>query len=336
VIVKLPRPASVGARSCAVLSLLFHPKLPLLYAWQDAEPAPGSGFPVAEDPALKDFEHLFVIALDGPAPEAILTLCRGQQFAIGGRAGTLALDDGPARLFVPNLLYDKGSDLSAGVGWFHLAADGLPVEGDEQPKTPPPAGARPARLAALKAALAAGKPVGAFRSTPPKIYGFHGYPCGAGIVPFGRDVILACGPFGAITWNNADRAARGCVFLLPVNFVTYYCTRLTVHPTLPVVYVSAVGYTYLYRMAHADGFITLGPQVVRLEGAAVRTPPVVMARRNAVAVGSTGVVYVAALDAEGRFKDEEGVQINVMSPNVDALAYSEKYDRLYVPVEGKR
>src|SRR5262249_23197112 len=93
IVIKLPRSAFLDKRSSFVFSLLFHPKLPLLYAWQDAEPVAGGVS--AEDPALKDFDHLTIITLDGPAPQLALSLARGQRFAIGGRAGSLALQAQP-------------------------------------------------------------------------------------------------------------------------------------------------------------------------------------------------------------------------------------------------
>lgn len=333
VVIKLPRSAFLDKRSCFVFSLLFHPKLPLLYAWQDAEFPPGGVS--ADDPALKDFDHLFVITLDGPAPQLALSLARGPRFAIGGRAGSLALDAQATRLYVPNLLHDRGADLTSGIGWFHLAPDGLPIDGDDEPplKTPP-SGDRAARFNGLRAALAANKPVGAFRGTPRAIYGLQACPCGAGILPIDRDVFLACGPFGLVTWNGADRAARANVFLTPVNFVSYYVSRMSAHPTLPVVYVSAAGYSYVYRLEHADGYITLAPQVVHIYGTDLQTAPVILTKRNLLAFGTkANAFYMVHTDAAGRIKSDEGMVITVFSKTTEALAYSERYGRLYVAVE---
>jgi hypothetical protein len=136
-----------------------------------------------------------------------------------------------------------------------------------------------------------------------------------------------------MTWNLADRRARCQVFLMPVNFVTYYCTRLAAHPTLPVLYVTMSGYPYAHRVEHADGYVTLAPQLLHLEGASLKTHPVVLAKRNLVAWGTATAVYLAAIDAEGRFKDEKGTVVIVPGTGVAELAYSEKFDRLYVAVE---
>src|SRR5204862_6798914 len=124
---------------------------------------------------------------------------------------------------------------------------------------------RAARVAALKTAVAANKPIGAFRHTPEKTYGFSWHPCGAGFIPYSRDVFIACGPYGPVTWNRGDRRAQAQVFLMPVNFTTYYCTRITAHPTLPVVFATMAGYPWVHRVEHVDGYITLAPQVVQIE-----------------------------------------------------------------------
>jgi hypothetical protein len=344
VVVKLPRPATLAAREAYPLSLVLHPSLPLLYVWQEVEGLKGDPVPPT-DPAWKDFDHLLIYSLDGAAPELLLSLCRGPQFHTGTTAGALCLDLAHGRLFVPNLRFgDKNPpEKGGGVGWFALAGDGLPVAGGEEPakvETPAaPAKAaadRPARLAALRALVTAGKPLGAFRHTPPGSYGFGALPAGAGFVPISKDVFLACGYLGPMTWNLADRRARCQVFLMPVNFVTYYCQRLAAHPNLPVLYVGMAGYSYAHRVEHADGYVTLAPQVLHLEGTVLKTPPVVLTKRNLVAWGTSTAVYLAAIDAEGRFKDEKGLQVNVPNTTPTAIAeiaYSEKFDRLYVAVE---
>lgn len=340
VVVPLPKPATLAARETYPLSIIFHPSLPLLYVWQEVEALKGDPMPPA-DPAWKDFDHLHIYALDTAIPELLLSLCRSSRFHTGTVAGTLCFDGATGRLYVPNLRYGKINPPEyAAVGWFSLGGDGLPVAADEEPVKPEPAVARekaaadrPARLAALRTALAADKPVGAFRQTPDKTYGFHAFPCGAGFVPISRDVFIAAGPFGPVTWNAADRRAQALVFLMPVNFVTYYCTRMTSHPRLPVVYATMAGYPYANRVEHADGYLTLAPQVAHIDGAALRTGPVVLTKRNLIAWGSTGAVHIAGIDAEGRFKAEGGLQVTVPSATVDGLAYSEKFDLLYVAVE---
>jgi hypothetical protein len=337
---KLPRPATLGKRAAYPLSLAFHPSLPLLYVWQDIEALKGDPVPPA-DPAWKDFDHLLVYAVDKAAPELLLSLCRGSRFHTGCVAGSVHPDAAGGKLYVPNLRFGpKNPPDGAGVGWFSLDGDGLPVAGDEEPKkagpvlTPEKAAAgRAARVAALKAAVAADRPVGAFRHTPEKTYGFGGPPSGTGFIPYSRDVFIAGGLFGPVTWNAADRRAQAQVFLMPINFVSYYTTRTAAHPTQPVVFVSVAGFSYAHRIEHAEGYLTLAPQVALLEGATLKTPPVVMGKRNLVAFGGPGALYLAPIDAAGKFKVGPGMSVAVPAAVAEGLAWSEKFERLYVAVE---
>ena len=231
VVVKLPKPAALATRDTYPLSLAFHPSLPLLYVWQEVEGLKGDPVP-PDEPAWKDFDHLLIYAID-KEPELLVTLCRGQPFHTGNVAGSLGLDVANGLLYVPNLRFGKKNPPEGGaVGWFHLGGDGLPVEGDTVPDkveavvpVAKAATTRAARAAALRTATTAGKPVGAFRHTPENTYGFGWHPSGAGFVPISRDVFIGCGPYGPVTWNGGDRRARAQVFLMPVNFTSYYTTR---------------------------------------------------------------------------------------------------------------
>ncbi|HKB36538.1 MAG TPA: hypothetical protein VKD72_08800, partial [Gemmataceae bacterium] len=282
IVVKLPKPAGLATRDTYPLSLAFHPSLPLLYVWQEVEGLKGDPVP-PDEPAWKDLDHLLIYAID-KEPELLVGLCRGQLFHTGTVAGSLGLDVANGRLYVPNLRFGKKNPPEGGaVGWFNLGGDGLPVDGDTVPEKVEPvvaaakaATTRAARAAALRIAAAAGKPVGAFRHTPENTYGFGWHPSGAGFVPISRDVFIGCGPYGPVTWNGGDRRARAQVFLMPVNFTSYYTTRIVAHPTLPVIFATIAGYPWAHRVEHADGNITLAPQVVQLEGATLRTPPVVL------------------------------------------------------------
>jgi hypothetical protein len=57
-----------------------------------------------------------------------------------------------------------------------------------------------------------------------------------------------------------------------------------------------------------------------------------MGKANKIAVGGQWAVFVVPLDDEGRFKPER-VQQKVGVSLVEALTYSDKFDRLYVAVE---
>src|SRR5262249_44866516 len=213
VFLKLPKPATLAQREVSPLSLVFHPTLPLLYVWQDVKALPGDPIPL--DPvAWKDLDHLLIYSVQKAAPELLLSLCRGQTFQTGNIAGSLHVDVAGGRLYVPNMRFGEKNppEKGSGVGWFALAGDGLPIAGDDEPARaePPSTSAKafaawPAHLTALRALLAAGKPVGAFRHTPPDSYGFGAPPAGAGFLTISRDVFITSGYLGPMTWNLADR-----------------------------------------------------------------------------------------------------------------------------------
>ena len=338
VVVKLPRPATLADRNAFPMSVVCHPTLPLLYVWQEVEMAKGNP---PTDPAWADFDHLHIYALDTPVPELLLSHCRGIRFQTGTVSGALGLDVSHGRLYVPNVRFgEMNPPDSWGVGWFNLAGDGLPIEIDDEPADAEPpaavdraAAVRATRTTTLRAIVAASKPVGAFRHTPPNTYGFHDRNSGAGFVPVNRNVFVAGGSFGPVTWNSADRAARAQVFLMPVNFASYYVTRIARHPNLPVIFVTMASYSYAHRIEHADGNLTLAPQVLHLVGTTLRTPPVVLTKRNLVAWGGLSAVPLAHIDAAGKFTSEQGIQINFPNMEIGGVAYSEKFDRLYVAVE---
>jgi hypothetical protein len=118
-------------------------------------------------------------------------------------------------------------------------------------------------------------------------------------------------------------------FLVNDSLRKYY---LTAHPRLPVFYVTPMGNTYTLRFEHADGFVTLVPLQAELPGSAVTGPPLFMARRSKLVFPSNGLVFTVGLDHQGRFRQERGRAL-VPNPTVEAIAYSEFHDRLYVAVE---
>src|SRR5262249_39203689 len=114
--IKTPRPAHLGPRRHYVPSLLFHPRLPLLYVWQAVE-ASKADRPPDVAPAWKDFDHLLVYSLDGANPELILSMARGPGFLVGVAAAALTLDAAAYQLFVPNVRHFKDNTYEgAGVG----------------------------------------------------------------------------------------------------------------------------------------------------------------------------------------------------------------------------
>jgi hypothetical protein len=302
--ITLPRPAGLEKLANYPLALVFHARLPLLYVWQDIG-NPTTPMP-AEEQNLAKLDHLLIYRVDEKEPRLLQSLGHGPEFIRGHKAGAIVLDAKATRLYVPNL-YPPGVKPEAAypsVGYFRLDADGLPLRADE------------------------GK---VHQPGPEGLAGVPGYPCGVSFIPISDDVVIVGGGYGPITWDMKDPRVRfQSVFVHDI--AAYYTTRLAGHPTLPVMFFGMIGYGYFGRIEHVDGSLTLAPQLVTLEGAAFGTPPVVVARHSQVAFGGVNKVYLLTHDAQGRFTKQR-VQAAVTNPSVEALVYSEKFDRLYVAVE---
>jgi hypothetical protein len=312
VTVTLPRPPALDGLPNYPICLAFHPKLPVLYVWQDAALLKPPPEPV-KHPGFATFDHLLVYSVAGVEPRLLASLARGDEFSQSVRAGSVALDAAAKRLYVPNLLILDQPDTPAAVGCYRLGDDGVPMP-------PDPTTAKP------------GEPIKLFKRMRHGAYDLTGTPVGQGFIPVSDDVVIVGGLYGPTTWDmSSSRAAFGGVTLYPYVGAGYY-SRIIGHPTLPVVYSFAIGLQFLGCIEHSEGFLTLMPQWSAADGIVCRSSPVILARHNQIAVGGEGHVYLFDLDAKGKFKGTR-VQAIVASPNVEALAYSEKFDRLFVPIE---
>src|SRR6185437_3131891 len=135
--------------------------------------------------------------------------------------------------------------------------------------------------------------------------------------------------YGPLTWDMENRRGKFAMnFLRDLRFGQQ---RLVGHPTAPVIYIASLGDPIAVRMEHADGYLTLLPQRLTIKDAVLASLPVVMTKGNALALGGASKVYVAKLDGDHFAGPVTCVTVN--SPAVEALTYSEKFDRLYVAVE---
>ena len=91
--IKLPRPNGLGKYVNYVTGIGFHPKLPLLYVWQDIN-VNYSNPPPPAPAEIKNFDHLHIFNVAGEAPELLVSLCRGPDFIYGQQAGGIAVDGG--------------------------------------------------------------------------------------------------------------------------------------------------------------------------------------------------------------------------------------------------
>jgi hypothetical protein len=343
--IKLPRPSTLARLPNTPTGLAFHPTRPLLYVWQDVElpRTPQNTYapllPV-EEAALPELEHLFIYRLEAGKPTLLVSLCRSPDFVWGRPQGSVCVDPAGERLYVPNLRGDLKNPKVNGTiaGSYALDAEGLPVIGKEPegPRTagPPDPKAADAAARAIAAAGAAGRPVLPQRVTPYNGEIAPDLPAcstGLGFVPLSRDRVLFGGyhDCALATWTPEDRRVRLNLVQTPDGY-TYHFPAL--HPRLPVLFIVSLNTPTLYRLEHVDGQLTLTPQRVDFAGANLHTPPVVLARHNLLALGSHGRLLLVPLDANGRLKAER-TQVPVGNQPVEALAYSEKFDRLYVGVE---
>jgi hypothetical protein len=106
----------------------------------------------------------------------------------------------------------------------------------------------------------------------------------------------------------------------------------TLHATLPFLYATSSGTDSVFRVGHSEGFLTGLPLQIQLPGTKLTSAPAVLTKSKKLAVGGYYHVYTVGLDDAGR---PEGAvtRVRVLNPQVRALIYSERFDRLYVGVE---
>src|SRR6187397_2036964 len=93
-----------------------------------------------------------------------------------------------------------------------------------------------------------------------------------------------------------------------------YRYRVSAHPTLPFVYISIVTYDgHLMCFEHADGYLTLTPQVLFVDPLVSYTPPLPIPKKSQVAIGGASKICLIDIDAQGKFL-AKGVQMTVNNP----------------------
>ncbi len=341
-LLKLPKPAGLVNYPTYVTGLAFHPKLPLLYVWQDIEfPKDDQRAPLplaaADAQAMAEFDHLLIYDMDKPQPALLASMARGSRYAYSRMAGSLAVDPAGDRLYIPNIASTSKHPALAKnlttIGSYVLHPDGLPLIGPLPGGNAPFNGDRAAHLAAIGADRAA-LPQRIAPESGVQFYGETAVGSGIGFVPLGRDIVWT-GAYhhnALVSWTPENRQCRIQCYRLASNH-TYKLPAG--HPNLPLVYLSDLGSPYLYRFQHAEGNFTLLPQRAELEGVHLMSAPVVLAKPKKVAVGGTHRLYLVSVDEKGRFKPERR-QMLVGNRSVEAVAYSDKFDRIYVGVEKRK
>ncbi|NBV23231.1 MAG: hypothetical protein EBS05_15090 [Proteobacteria bacterium] len=316
--ITLPKPAVLATNVNYPLGLQFHPKLPLLYVWQDINGPPGDK--QENHAAFKnhlEFDHLLLYAVKDGALELIQTGARGTGFHCGLPAGTVGLDAEAKTLFVPNALGATWDE--AGIGSYELDDQGLLVDQDK-PST------ESGKVKGLKTA-----PKNRFERRVVLLQRkrtHRYYPSGAGWVT-GSEAMIMGGYSGCLvidfnqgnlrqTWFNLPDAVGNCV--------------IAGHPQAPAVYLCLQNTSRLFQIAHSDGFVSLLPQAAVVTGARLTGAPVVLTRQSQVGVGDARSLHLFGLLPDGRL-DGKVDQLPLPAAQVRGLAYSEKHGRLYVSVD---
>ena len=341
--ITLPRPQSLDEFENRPLSLLFHPKLPLLFVWQDIgkfhEASP------EERIVFDEFDHLLIYAVDAGSLRLEAAFGRGPQFGHSQSLGFMATDPRGGRLFMPNLrdTNDKRNIYLTGracVGYYDLDDEGMPKR---------------TRVRAKGKLDHRGLQEFEMRVRPTRTDVGHirDYPAGLGFVAPNQDVVLVGGIMnGPAVWDTRNRRAPIAIFRMPHPEKDYVDGSepgpqspvkeivgiendniIGPHPTLPIIYGATLDGSVLYRIEHAGGYPIMIPELISISGARFQSAPLVASATNSrLVVGAENSLHVVALDDEGRFAGSAD-RIEVANPRLRTMAYSRKFDRLYVGVE---
>lgn len=319
--VLLTKAAGLEKVTVRPLSLVFHPKLPLLYVWSDVFTQPPNT-PI-EKLVYDKYDHLSVFKIANSQLQLVGTFGHGPDFSQGKTLGNIAIDPQGTRIFLPNLRDPKTGFVD--IGFLDLDKDGIPVS-------------VPVTIPGALDAFGVEKQELQHRPTRVTIQIDQNNPFPAystGLYAPNANVVLYGTYGGPGFWDTTNRrAALGSYYYRPI----YSSCRVGGHPKFRHVYMCAgdLNNVNLAMMTHADGFLTLiartGPTV---SGEVhFHSNPVVMPgqKRHRMAIGGVNTVYVFPLDILGEF-DGPPERITVVAPAAKAIAYSDKHERLYVAVE---
>ncbi len=316
--ITLPKPAVLATNVNYPLGLQFHPKLPLLYVWQDITAPPGDK--QEKHAAFSnhlEFDHLLLYAIKPGALELVQTGARGTGFRCGLAGGTIGLDFDAKTLFVPNALGATWDE--AGIGAYELDEEGL-LEDQDRPT---------AESGKVKGVSAAPKNRFERRVVLLQRKRTHRYyPSGAGWFA-GREAMVMGGYSGCLVIDFNQGNLRQTWFNLPD--VVGNCV-VAGHPQAPAVYLAVQNTPRLFQIAHSDGYVSLLPQAATAFGARLTGAPVVLTKQSQVAVGDARALQLFGLQADGRL-DGKVEQLPLPAAQVRGLAYSGTHSRLYVAVD---
>jgi hypothetical protein len=306
-------------RHQTALAVALHPKLPLLYVWQDTDA--NYGVPTLWDtPEVLAVEHLLIYRIDKETPELVVGLCRGRGAQFGMHGGGMTVDPAGEFLYVPNLCEPKTHFQHA--GRFKLDADGLPILNDADVKLP--LAERIKKIAATDGSVPT-------QQTPAEyvyVFPMNPYGCAHSFHLLSKDAILIGSNRGVFSWRPGDPVIEAHHVPLPGAA----STLIAVHPTLPVLFATRSNTDSFYRLEHVEGYLTLMPRRYTIPETTLHSFPAILPKAKKLAVGGKYHVYFMDLDDEGRIRPEV-MALPVLNQLERVLLYSEKHDRLYVAVE---
>ncbi len=296
-ILDLPGMAEADNRTGHPVSLVFHPKSPVLYVWRHF-PEPGEKATVPNA-----FDHLVIFDLSNEKKITVAAAVgRGNQFSPSALPAHMTMDPEGRRLFVPNLqIWPERGAMRPAVGYFPLDQAGLPLISEDQ-----------AQLTVVD------------------VSDFQPMPTGRGFLADNERILLMAGQDGIMVWDTLDRRAAVSRVLLPglpvrSGFLGGDADR---------VYWVGAGSGILFSMRHAEGYPTLLPESHVVEKAVFCSPPIRMfGKQSGLAIGGNAQIHWIGLNPDGGFSGKDAsVSIPDMK-QISILAYSKGFDRLYVPVE---
>lgn len=346
-VVSLPRPESLADHPSYPLALTFNPKLPVLYVWQDIAHElneKDKGYKTVRDRIYAQFHHLVIFKANKKGLSKVAAECGGDAYMFRRNHAALAVSRDGKRLFIPNLYGppgDEGSDPGA-LGYFDLDDAGRLV-----PVPVPIAGTLDG----------AGVQRFEMRIKPRTIYvGFGRYGANGtwrymnpgtvwpAFAPNKRVVLFGTSS-GIGVWDTEDR--RQALSEVNIRYVGrnsgFYLAN---DPSRSLIYAADRRGNIIVRMAYVDGFPTLMPHMTTIPEAVhagFRSPPVVIdGQAHGLAIvgrdvrANRWIIYLIELDDKGRITgDVKTIKIHDTKNPRPVLAYSSKYDRLYVVLSKK-